>query len=123
MFYPELETLNNFCSSRFSQVCPDFTFLQNANLYRHTLYRFAFRRKGKSGHTRKNLDGQKLSGVSAFATKRHLVNLNSMKQEVDLFCSNNFLILAQNYECVWGRNIKSTKNSFFFFLQILTNSL
>ena len=30
----ELETLNNFCPSRFSQVCPDFHFLQKANLYR-----------------------------------------------------------------------------------------
>ena len=29
----ELETLNNFCPSRFSQVCLDFYFLQNANLF------------------------------------------------------------------------------------------
>ena len=28
----EAETPNNFCPSRFSQVCPEFTFLQNANL-------------------------------------------------------------------------------------------
>ena len=31
----ESETLNNFCPSRFSQVCLDFPFLQNANLYRN----------------------------------------------------------------------------------------
>ena len=31
--WPEAETPNNFCTSRFSQVCPDFSFLQNANLY------------------------------------------------------------------------------------------
>ena len=30
----ELENLNNFCPSRFSQVCPDLHFLQKANLYR-----------------------------------------------------------------------------------------
>ena len=28
-----LNTLNNFCPSIFSQVCPDFHFLQNPNLY------------------------------------------------------------------------------------------
>ena len=33
-FFPETETPNNFCSSRFSQVCPDFYILLNANLYR-----------------------------------------------------------------------------------------
>ena len=31
---PELEILNNICPSRFSRVCPNFPFLQNANLYR-----------------------------------------------------------------------------------------
>ena len=31
--WPEAETPNNFLTSRFSQVCPDFSFLQNANLY------------------------------------------------------------------------------------------
>ena len=39
-FKAELETLNNFCPSRFSQVCSHFPFLQNANLYsksRHTV--------------------------------------------------------------------------------------
>ena len=29
----EAETPNNFSPSRFSQICPDFPFLQNANLY------------------------------------------------------------------------------------------
>ena len=29
----ETKTLNNFCPSRFSQVCPDFPFPQNAYLY------------------------------------------------------------------------------------------
>ena len=64
----EAETPNSFCPSRFYQVCPDFPFLQNENLYsvsRFTvqicvagekictrfLYRYAFWRKGKSGHT------------------------------------------------------------------------
>ena len=28
--WPEMETPNNFCPSRLSQVCPDFLFLQNA---------------------------------------------------------------------------------------------
>ena len=56
-----------------------FTFLQNANLYsvyRFALltrksrlvfftYRFAFWRTGKCGHTCKNLDRQKLLGVSS----------------------------------------------------------
>ena len=31
---PELETLNNFCLSRFSPVCPDFYFLQS-QIYTH----------------------------------------------------------------------------------------
>ena len=56
---------NKFCPSRFSQMCPHFPFLQNANLYSvsrftvricaaevkikpHILYRFAFWRIGKS---------------------------------------------------------------------------
>ena len=36
IFDSETETLNcnNFCPSRFFQVCTDFHFLQNANLYR-----------------------------------------------------------------------------------------
>ena len=35
MLFPdtEAETPNNFCPSRFSQVCPDFHFILNANLY------------------------------------------------------------------------------------------
>ena len=45
-FSSETETLNNFCPSRFSEVCPDFYFLQIANLERHfflqNVYRFAF---------------------------------------------------------------------------------
>ena len=80
---PETETLNNFCPSRFSQVCPDFPFLKNTNsvqkvctdfqvtvqicisdqkILTHFLYCFA--RKGKSGHTSESLDGQKLLRVS-----------------------------------------------------------
>ena len=30
---PEAETPNNLCPSKFSQVCPDFPFVQNTNLY------------------------------------------------------------------------------------------
>ena len=33
MIHPKTGTPNNFCPSRFSQVCPDFPFLLNANLY------------------------------------------------------------------------------------------
>ena len=35
---PELETPNNFCPSRFFQVCSDFFFLENANLCRKHVY-------------------------------------------------------------------------------------
>ena len=33
---PDVETPNNFCLSRFSQVCSDLHFLQIANLDTHT---------------------------------------------------------------------------------------
>ena len=33
--FPETETLNNFCPSRFSQVCSDFHFIQIANIDTH----------------------------------------------------------------------------------------
>ena len=36
-----METLNNFCPSRCSQVCPCFHFLQNANLYRKYVHIFS----------------------------------------------------------------------------------
>ena len=65
------ETLNNFCPYRFSQVCPDFPFRQNANLhsvsrftvqicvadekiYIRFLYRFAFWGKEMWTHLRKS---------------------------------------------------------------------
>ena len=35
VYPPEMETLNNFCLSRLSQVCPDFYFLQITNLDAH----------------------------------------------------------------------------------------
>ena len=34
---PVLETLNDFCSPRFSQVYPDSNFFQNVNLYRECI--------------------------------------------------------------------------------------
>ena len=36
MLAPKVETPNNFCPSRFSEVCSDLHFLQSANLARHT---------------------------------------------------------------------------------------
>ena len=55
MLFPdtEAETPNNFCPSRFSQVCPDFPFLQNADRYsvpRFTLH-ISFLGERKCGHT------------------------------------------------------------------------
>ena len=69
IFRPRLETLNNFCPSRFSQVCSDlhflhFHFLQNAN-YTHLresgqvcVSIFAIWRKCKYEHTWENQDGK-----------------------------------------------------------------
>ena len=37
----ETETLNSFCPPRFSQVCADFHFLQNANLYKKFVWIFS----------------------------------------------------------------------------------
>ena len=109
----EVEIPNNFCPSRFSQVCSDLHFLVTylsrfsqvcldlrfwwksksehtwkhldtisvANLYTHLrksellcVSRFAIWRKWKSGHTRKNLDGQKI--VEGFRLRMYSIIYN-----------------------------------------------
>ena len=48
------------------KTCLDFLVSEaNLTVNLDTLHRFAFWRKGKSGQTSENLDGQKLLGVSA----------------------------------------------------------
>ena len=56
---PEWETLNNFCPSKFSQVCSDFHFLQIANL-----------------------DAQRCPGVYRFATEKVFRSRFSLKTPI-----------------------------------------
>ena len=106
---PEPETPNNFCPSRFSQVRPEFHFLQIANIDTalcpdFRVYTFSFSSKHKSRHTyfqitQVCIDLQKKRCQDFLKYVRILIfikntNLTNCKNPNSLKCMENSKLLA-----------------------------